>query len=122
MRLILSIIFITFVSSACVLPGGIAPNTENPLPPITEDGQISPLNTEVPAPGPVKLYTDVREMDLSVYGVSLGEPIILTLWFEQDHQMVRKRWQHSPTHLGDREESGSGGPQSALTRSYRKRC
>ena len=83
MRLILSIILITFVSSACVLPGGIAPDTENPLPPTTEDGQISPLNTEVPAPGPVKLYDDVREKDLSVYGVSLGEPTILTLWFNK---------------------------------------
>ncbi len=83
MKLTLSIIIIALVSSSCVLPGGIAPNTKNPLSPTTEVGQISPLNTEIPAPGPVKLYADVREKDLSVYGVSLGEPTILTLWFNK---------------------------------------
>jgi subtilisin family serine protease len=83
MKLILTIIFIALVLSSCVLPGGIAPNTENILPPPTDVEKVSPLNTEIPASGPVKLYADVREKDLSVYGVSLGEPTILTLWFSK---------------------------------------
>jgi serine protease AprX len=83
MKLTLSVILVALVSCSCVLPGGIAPIPGKTLPPTTEVGQVTTMSTEIPAPGPVKLYADVRKKDLSIYGVSLGEPTILTLWFNK---------------------------------------